>query len=231
MRHGSFRFYCFLAVFGVVAVVCVPSEAIVFRAAGDKRNVATFESQAPLETIVGKTSSVAARIEVDLNDIRTAKARFEVDLRDLDTGIDLRNEHMRGPQYLDTEKHPKAVFELLQVKSASSRKLKNEKPVELKLLGTFSVHGVTRKIGIFSATATYFKESTQTRMRLPGDLLHVTVRIFIRLSDFKIKRPKMILYRLSDSVEIRLDIFASTETPGIKEESEEQKEEKPEVPK
>jgi polyisoprenoid-binding protein YceI len=179
-----------------------------------KRDIVTFTSKAPLETVVGKTGEIAGFIEVDTGDITgTAKAAFEVDLASLKTGIGMRDGHMRD-QYLEVEKYPKAVFVLKQVKNAGSNAFQNNSPVELTLLGDFTVHGVTKEIEI-PATAIYMKESEDTRVRLPGDLLHVTATFDVYLSDHNIKRPQFVILKLDDRQRIDLDFFASTAVPPV----------------
>src|SRR5690606_23312653 len=76
---------------------------------GDPNEV-TFVSKAPLETFDGSTKQIRGRIEIDpqaLGDSITVEV--SVDLASLDTGIELRNQHMRE-NHLHTEKHPEAVF-------------------------------------------------------------------------------------------------------------------------
>lgn len=180
-----------------------------FKASGDKRNLVSFESRAPLETIVGVTSSVSAELSVDLAKVLSTTGKFVVVLKDLDSGLKMRDEHMMGERFLDEENHPTAIFEILEVKKASAKKLKDKKSVEVELLGNFTVKGITKKIGV-KATITYFKESAATRSRLPGDLLHVLAKFSISLPDFKITVPKMMVYKLSDSVNVTVDVFMST---------------------
>jgi polyisoprenoid-binding protein YceI len=174
-----------------------------------KRDVVTFTSHAPLETIVGTTADVTGFVTVNLDDIKSsAKARFEVDLATLKTGIGMRDGHMRD-NFLETAKFPKAIFELTKVDSISQNKLEDQKQIQLWLEGNFTVHGVTKAITI-PATITYFKESEQTKARIDGDLLHVTVAFDLLLSDYSIKRPQFVLLKLDENQKINIDVFGST---------------------
>src|SRR5687768_17614436 len=61
------------------------------------RNVVVIESRAPLETMVTTTNKVTGEIKINPDNVLDdPQARFELDLASLDTGIDLRNEHLRG---------------------------------------------------------------------------------------------------------------------------------------
>lgn len=174
-----------------------------------KRDVVTFTSKAPIETIVGKTADVAGFVTVNLDDIKSApKARFEVDLTTLKTGIDMRDEHMRN-NFLETAKYPKAVFELTKIDSASSNKLENQKEVSLVLEGNFSVHGITKSITI-PATVTYFTETDETKARVEGDLVHIAANFNLLLGDYGIKRPQMLFMKLDETQNINIDMIGST---------------------
>lgn len=174
-----------------------------------KRDVVTFTSKAPLETIVGTTAEVTGFVTVNLDDIKgSAKARFEVDLASIKTGIEMRDSHMRD-NFLETGKFPKAVFELTKVDSASINKLENQKEVKLLLLGNFSLHGVTKPITI-PATITYYSENDQTKARADGDLMHIAVNFDLLLGDYGIKRPQMLFMKLDETQKISIDMIAST---------------------
>lgn len=181
---------------------------------GTKRDIVTFTSKAPLETIVGRTGEVLGFITVDPGDIGgSASGIIEVDLASLKTGIGMRDSHMRE-QYLETDEFPKTVFEITRVIDASQNRLEDQKPVELKLEGNFSVHGVTRQITL-PVTVTYMKESEATRARHPGDLLHIVGAFDILLSEYNIKRPQFVILKLDDKQKINLDIFAATGLPAV----------------
>ena len=177
------------------------------------RDVVTFTSKAPLETIVGKTSDAKGFIEVDIDNVKSAvKGKFVVDLASIKTGIDMRDGHMRD-NYLETAKYPKAVFELSKVVKASSNTLADQKPIQLTVEGTFTVHGVTKPMTI-PLTITYFAESEDTKARLPGDLLHIQGTFDVFLTQHDIAIPKFVILKLDDKQVINIDLFAATGLPS-----------------
>lgn len=179
-----------------------------------KRDIVTFTSKAPLETVVGKTAEISGFIQVDPADIKgSSRAELQVDLVSLKTGIGLRDRHMRE-QYLEVEQYPVAAFRLTEVKTASANSLENNTAVELTLFGDFTVHGVTQQVEV-SATAIYLNESEDTKARLPGDLLHVTATFDVYLTKHNIKRPQFVILKLDDLQKIELDFFASTAVPPV----------------
>jgi polyisoprenoid-binding protein YceI len=179
-----------------------------------KRDVVTFTSKAPLETIVGTTADVSGFVTVNLDDIKgSAKARFEVDLTTLKTGIEMRDNHMRD-NFLETGKYPKAIFELTKVDSTSQNRLENQKQVTLTMQGNFTVHGTTKPITI-PATITYYSESDQTKARAEGDLMHIAVNFDMLLGDYGIKRPQMLFMKLDETQKINIDMIGSTASAPV----------------
>jgi len=179
-----------------------------------KKDIVTFTSKAPLETIVGRTSEVVGFVTVDPTDIKgSAKGRFEVDLATLKTGISLRDQHMRE-KYLEVDKYPKAIFDLTGVAEAGSNALEDKKNIDLTLTGNFTIHGVTKSISI-PATITYLKESEETKQRLPGDLMHIVVQFNVLLGDYSIKRPQFVILKLDENQRVDIDLFASTGVPPV----------------
>lgn len=179
------------------------------------RNVVTIESRAPLETMVTTTNQVTGEIQLRADDIlQDPKARFELDLTSLDTGIALRNEHMRSEEWLDTEKYPKAVFTLTEIGPRPRMKypIAVHRKATVQGKGVLEFHGVKKTIPV-QIEATPIAGNEETAARLPGDLLHVRAKFTIKLSEFGIKIPEMAQLKISNDQRVTVDIFTSTELP------------------
>lgn len=203
---ASFSFSLAL-IFAVSTSVFAESQVFV---ANDSygRNVVKFESKAPLETIIGITGQVKGEVKVDLEDVlKGISASFEVELASLKTGIDLRDQHMRE-QYLETGKYPKAIFTLNRIIKASESKLSDQKPVIISAEGTFDLHGVKKKQRV-EIKVTFLKENEATKSRLPGDLLRIEATFPVKLSDYSVKRPQLVLLKLDENINMDINVFAS----------------------
>ena len=176
----------------------------------DDRNTFTFESKAPLEKIIGMSNKIAGHVHVNPKDVTSGSmAKFELDLASMSTGIGLRDEHMRD-QFLETDKYPKAVLTIDTVTKASSDTLMDQKPVTLDAKGTLELHGVKNEVHLKGISVTFLKENEQTNMRLPGDLIHIDGGFVLKLSDYKIKRPQLVLLKLDDNIKVSVDLFGTT---------------------
>lgn len=179
----------------------------------DKRDLVTFTSHAPLETIEGKTSKVMGFLEVDPADIGSAKAKIAVDLASIKTGIDMRDKHMRE-NHLETEKYPQAIFELTDVKTGSHYNIADGQPIDITLFGNFTVHGVTKPVEI-KATVQYYGDDQSSPMKIPGEVIHIKAGFDVLLPDYEIKRPQFLVLKLDEKQEIMVDIWAATGLPKV----------------
>src|ERR1044072_1078657 len=74
------------------------------------RNVATVEIESKFETFPGRTSNVTGALNFDPA-TRKGSGKIVIDVATIDTGIALRNEHMRGEGWMNSAKFPTIVFE------------------------------------------------------------------------------------------------------------------------
>jgi polyisoprenoid-binding protein YceI len=179
-----------------------------FIASGDSRNQATFESNAPLEDIVGVSNKLEAVAMIDIDNLAKSKGKVTVDLTHLKTGIDLRDEHLRSETWLNTEEYPDAIFKLEKISGANS--LSDGKETDVKLHGTFTVHGVTKEI-VADGELTYFKESERTKNRIAGNLLKVNTNFEIKLSDYGIEIPSMVVGKVDEVIKVSAMFIATDE--------------------
>lgn len=175
----------------------------------DGRNQAAFISDAPFEKINGLASGLDATVMLNINDItQKPMGKVIVPINNIKTGIDLRDEHLRSEMWLNAEKFPYAEFQLTGVKNHSSKTLKDGQKVNCTLIGKFSVHGTTKDVEV-PATLTYFKESDKTKAKVPGNLLVANAEFNIKLADYGVKIPDMVVGKVSDEVIISTNFVAS----------------------
>ncbi|MEJ5351724.1 MAG: YceI family protein [Melioribacteraceae bacterium] len=175
----------------------------------DGRNQASFVSDAPFEKIIGLVSGIEATVKLNLNDItQKPMGKVRIAIKDIKTGIDLRDEHLRSEMWLNADKYPYAEFQLTSIKNTTTKKLDDGKTVTAIAEGKFSVHGITRNIRV-PVVLTYFKESELTKAKAPGNLLVVNSEFNIKLSDYGIKIPSMVVGKVNDKVKISVSFVAN----------------------
>ncbi len=175
----------------------------------DGRNQASFISDAPFEKIVGLSSGLDATVMINPIDVtQKPMGKVNVPINNIKTGIDLRDEHLRGEMWLNADKFPYAEFQLTGIKNPSSTTLNDGQKVKATLVGKFSVHGITKDVEV-PATLTYFKESEKTKAKAPGNLLVANTDFKINLTDYGVMIPDMVVGKVNDEVQINVNFVAS----------------------
>lgn len=164
------------------------------------KNAVAFSSNAPIEVIEGHTDKLKGDITLaeDLNFNKDFSAEFIVDLASIDTGIALRNEHMRD-NFLQTAKFPKAVFKVSKV-TGDPEAFVQGKPVSVIADGSITIHGVTldQKVPV---TVTLKHKNSKSSLTFSG-------KFSVKLEDYKIQRPEVVFQKLADTVFVTVSATA-----------------------
>ena len=156
-----------------------------------------FESKAPLESFHGETRVVGGRIRADLDHLAgDVEVTVDVDLATLDTGIGLRNRHMRE-NHLETDRYPQAVFRGARILTAEPAALAPGGASEVVVAGELDLHGVVKPL------------TCRADLSLSRDgVLTIVADFPVRLSDHAIPRPGFLTMKLADEQRISLRLEA-----------------------
>jgi polyisoprenoid-binding protein YceI len=179
----------------------IPARAAEFRIeAGAGDNLVKFQSKAPMESFDGKTKSVSGTIVLDPDAIGdSVSIAIDVDVSTFDTGLQLRNQHMRE-NHLHCEKYPMSTFRGGKVvKGAGSRVGANES-CTIVVDGLFELHGVARAMQI---------PITLRRASTPAGALQVDASFDVKLADHEIPRPQMLFMKLGESQRVVVSLLAT----------------------
>ncbi len=144
-----------------------------------------FLSKAPLNEFNGESDQLHGLIDVEKNLLD-----FYLDLNTLETGIGLRDKHMRD-NYLETEKYPFAEF---TGKMSPVPDLNTGVRNTVTAKGKFKIHGVEREI-----------EVRGTLMKNQKGELELKAEFDVLLSDYKIPVPKLVFYELAEKQEVTIE--------------------------
>lgn len=157
----------------------------------NEKNLVRFISETPVEDFDGKTNKIDGYFLVENYDnLIGSTLYFEVEAGTFDTGIGLRNRHMRE-DYLHTNKYPLTHF---TGKISEFKKL-SDTEYDVSTTGKLFIHGVTRDVTI---KGKIYK--LQNGFKLKSDFS-------VKLSDYKIKVPKFMFVRISEDIKLQLDFI------------------------
>lgn len=168
-----------------------------------RENKVRFVSDAPLEDFEGVTGRIDGFLFLSgeglggETDLGQSEFHFEVDLASLDTGLGLRNRHMRE-NYLDTDQYPFATF------FGKVARLDGDGGGGYRAItrGSFSVHGMEQEREI------------ECSAEMAGQGLRVRCTFQVLLSDHEIPIPKLMFMKIDEVMELDLDFFLSPASGG-----------------
>jgi len=98
---------------------------------------ARFKGTSRLMDAEGAFSRLAGEVTVDPKDPATAKVTVTIEAASIDTGIGMRDNHLRSADFLDVARFPTIKFESQRVEMTGKKAM---------VTGQLTLHGVTREI-------------------------------------------------------------------------------------
>ena len=170
-------------------------------------------SESTLEDFTSICNKVRGKYKLDPQNLEAFTDRFYFRWKDLDTGIPLRNEQMLSQDWMDADRYPEVLIEIGKVEDV---KKVSEKEAEMVMVGTCTMHGVTRPVRIPVKLA-YLDQSPETMKRIRrGPDAPVAVEFEVKLADYGIVGPKgsnMIGLKVSDVQKVKFTVLGSTSKP------------------
>jgi len=174
-----------------------------------------FTSDAPLETVDGISTSTAGSFTVDLaNPSRQLSGRVEVTATTLRTGVDLRDEHLRGENWLDAAHHPSITLEVTGTTLATP--IAANRPAMARVRGRFTLHGVTREVTVPVTVRLIPLSGEYAGMEgigINADMLRVQGEFRLALTDYGISVPALLRLKVSNDIRVRVDLTAFRHAP------------------
>lgn len=181
---------CVLAV-GIIGGVQASSRTKMKVEQNDAESRVQFVSDAPLERITGVGHALTGDIEIDPSAVRATKGKLELEVASIKTNIELRDQHLRGPDWLDAAKYPKIKFEIQGVSGVDA--LIPNQTVDLQILGKLTMHGVSRD------------EVATAKVRwIPGDGIRVQAQFKVNLTSYKVSVPSLVRLKVSDEIALNV---------------------------
>lgn len=166
-------------------------------------------SDAPLETIDGISTAVTGNFTVDLaNPSRQLAGRVAVAANSIRTGSDMRDEHLRGANWIDAARFPEIALEITG--TSLNRPIAANAPARGTVRGRFSLHGQTRDVTVpvtvrlipLSAT----EHAGMGEVGINADMLRVQGEFNINLSDYGVSIFPPLRLKVSNQIRVRVDL-------------------------
>ncbi len=178
-----------ISAISIVLTFTIISVASEYHVDKSKPNLVKFISDAPIENFEGITANINGYLFWEgENLLNQSQFYFEVDLNTLDTGIGLRNRHMRE-NYLETDKYPMASYEGKLVKADTI----SENEIRFTAEGTIKIHGKQKPLNLLG---------TIIRSQ---DNINVKTKFQVSLPDYDIEVPQLMFLKINEVMELVVD--------------------------
>jgi polyisoprenoid-binding protein YceI len=114
------------------------ADAVRFRVQPEASEV-TFKATSRLMNADGRFHRVSGEIAVDPKDLATAHVSISVEAASIDTGIGMRDNHLKSEDFFDVKRFPYITFESARVEGSGRR---------ATVFGRLTVHGVARDVTV-----------------------------------------------------------------------------------
>lgn len=94
-----------------------------------------------ITTVKGRFADVRGAITIDEAQPDRSTAEVSIGVASLDTRAEQRDQHLKSPDFLDTERFPTITFKSHRIAGASSKE-----GTRFTVTGDLTVHGVTREV-------------------------------------------------------------------------------------
>lgn len=143
--------------------------------------------------IHGKSEQLNGKIQIKNKKLT---ASFQFPLNTLNTGIKLRDKHMKK-KYLETKAHPNAVFEVKSWDIPNADQLFST-GLDTTLSGTLTIRKIPQKVDV------------QLQLTPEGKNLKVLAKLKTKISDFNIELPSFMGITVAEDIDLQIAFDAAT---------------------
>ena len=144
-----------------------------------KNGEITFFSETPIEDISAVNNKVSAVFDASTNDLV-----FQLNITDFKFPIALMQEHF-NENYLESDLYPKSKF---------IGRVVNIIDEQATVSGDLTIHGITNSINVVGS----FIKSKNSVL--------INSQFIIKLKDYNIKIPKIVMYKIAEEIEVKINI-------------------------
>jgi len=91
-----------------------------------------------ISTVRGAFTKLSGTVQYDPADATKSSIDVTIDAASVDTRVEMRDNDLRSPKFLDVQKYPAITFKSKRVESAG--------PGKLKVTGDLTIHGATKEV-------------------------------------------------------------------------------------
>jgi polyisoprenoid-binding protein YceI len=91
-----------------------------------------------VSTVRGAFTKVSGTVQYDANNLAKSSIQATIDTDSVDTRVEMRDNDLRSPRFLDAQKYPTITFTSRRVEAAGAGRL--------KVTGDLTIHGIIKEV-------------------------------------------------------------------------------------
>ena len=91
-----------------------------------------------ISTVRGAFTKISGTVQYDPSDAAKSSIDVTIDATSVDTRVEMRDNHLKSPDFLDVAKYPTITFKSKRVEAAGAG--------HLKVTGDLTIHGTTKQV-------------------------------------------------------------------------------------
>lgn len=183
-----------------------------------EKTMISFHSVAPLEDIIGRSSSLTGYLLFDPeNPEAGGRGHLSVPAAGFQTGIPLRDEHLASSDWLDADNYPEITFDISNVTDfVEVKKTESATTWDVTVQGELSMHGRTQHMET-PGRVTFVRGGEAGSS---GGLLAARTAFEFALDDFDITGPSgrsLIGAKVGETIQVEVTLMAGAESDSTME--------------
>jgi polyisoprenoid-binding protein YceI len=130
--------FVLILIFALALTVSAAAQAATWQIDPNHSSAQFSVSHLGVSTVRGAFTKVSGSAKFDPSDVTKAALDASIDANSVDTRVEMRDNDLRSPNFLEVQKYPTITFHSKQVKAAGAGKL--------QITGDLTIHGTTKEV-------------------------------------------------------------------------------------
>jgi polyisoprenoid-binding protein YceI len=130
--------FVLILIFALALTVSAAAQAATWQIDPNHSSAQFSVSHLGVSTVRGAFTKVSGSAKFDPSDVTKAALDASIDANSVDTRVEMRDNDLRSPNFLEVQKYPTITFHSKQVRAAGAGKL--------QITGDLTIHGTTKEV-------------------------------------------------------------------------------------
>jgi polyisoprenoid-binding protein YceI len=130
--------FVLILIFALALTVSAAAQAATWQIDPNHSSAQFSVSHLGVSTVRGAFTKVSGSAKFDPSDVTKAALDASIDANSVDTRVEMRDNDLRSPNFLEVQKYPTITFHSKQVNAAGAGKL--------QITGDLTIHGTTKEV-------------------------------------------------------------------------------------